>query len=125
MFTITEDKTIFLTRGDVASIEIMANTGDDKPYIFQPGDVVRFKVFVRKQCDKVVLHKDAVVESETEKVDISLSSSDSKMGEIINKPTDYWYEIELNPDTNPQTIIGYDSDGPKILRLLPEGGEVA
>ena len=124
MFTITEDKTIYLTRGDVASIEITANTGNNEPYVFQIGDVVRFKVFVRKQCCQIVLQKDVIVESATETVNISLTSTDSKMGEIINKPVDYWYEIELNPDTNPQTIIGYDSDGPKILRLFPEGGEV-
>ena len=57
----------------------------------------------------------------TDLVTISLSSTDTRIGEIINKPVDYWYEIELNPDTTPQTIIGYDADGPKILKLFPEG----
>lgn len=38
---------------------------------------------------------------------------------------DYWYEVELNPETEAQTIIGYDEDGPKIFRLYPEGDDEA
>lgn len=44
---------------------------------------------------------------------------------MVNKPTDFWYEVELNPDTAPQTIIGYDKEtGAKIFRLYPEGGDM-
>jgi hypothetical protein len=75
----------------------------------------------KKNCDNVVLQKDVLVESEMSTVDVNLERSDTKLGNIIDKPVDYWYEIELNPDTTPQTIIGYDSDGPKIFRLFPEG----
>jgi len=46
-----------------------------------------------------------------------------KIGDVINKPTDYWYEIEINPETKPQTIIGYDENGEKILKLYPEGSD--
>ena len=63
------------------------------------------------------------ISDDTATVDITLERVDTKIGEIINKPVDYWYEIELNPDTTPQTLIGYDDDGPKIFRLFPEGGE--
>ena len=45
------------------------------------------------------------------------------IGEVINKPTNYWYEIELNPNTQPQTIIGYDEDGEKLFVLYPEGSD--
>lgn len=48
---------------------------------------------------------------------------ETKIGEYISKPKEYWYEIELNPETYPQTIIGYDEDGPKVLILYPEGGD--
>ena len=89
---------------------------------FQAGDVLRFKVTERKGCDQVVLSKDFLVESPTYKVDISLNREDTRIGEVISKPKDYWYEIELNPDTKPNTIIGYDEQGPKVFRLYPEGG---
>jgi hypothetical protein len=32
--------------------------------------------------------------------------------------------VELNPFTNPQTIIGYNDDGAKIMRLFPEGKDI-
>ena len=67
--------------------------------------------------------KDTLVEEETTTVNISLNSEDTKIGNLVNKPTKYWYEIELNPDTNPQTIVGYDLEGEKIFMLYPEGDE--
>lgn len=123
MFTITTDKAIHLTRGDIAIIEVSAEMSNSEPYVFKVGDIVRFKAFVKKQCDDIVLEKDVTVESETTTVSIILGRSDTKIGGIISKPTDYWYEIELNPDTTPQTIVGYDSDGPKLFRLFPEGDD--
>lgn len=75
----------------------------------------------KKGCDVVVLQKDITVEHESASVDILLTSYETRIGSIINKPIDYWYEVELNPETEAQTIIGYDEDGPKIFRLYPEG----
>lgn len=124
MFIITEDKSIYLTRGDIATIEVSANEHDGTPYAFRVGDIVRLKVFKRKQHDVVVLEKDVTVTEESITVDIHLERIDTRIGEVINKPVDYWYEVELNPDTAPQTIVGYDSDGPKIFRLFPEGGTI-
>lgn len=123
MFTINQDNSIFLTRGDIAVIKFSADKRDGSPYIFKDGDIVRFKVFEKKQCDNVFIKKDVTISDDTATVDITLERIDTKIGEIINKPVDYWYEIELNPDTTPQTLIGYDDDGPKIFRLFPEGGE--
>lgn len=144
MFKIDEDMTIHITRGDAARFEFSAaaeggsqNDNEDDGqidsegsadsvylYQFQAGDVIRFKVTERKGCDQVVLSKDFLVESPTYKVNISLNREDTKIGEMISKPKDYWYEIELNPDTHPQTIIGYDENGPKVFRLYPEGGDM-
>ena len=123
MFSINSDYSIYLTRGDIASIEIGARKSETEDYIFQIGDVVRFRVFEKKRCDNVVLQKDVKVDEETDRVVINLDRSDTKLGELIHKPKEYWYEIELNPDTTPQTIIGYDADGPKILMLFPEGDD--
>lgn len=121
MFVIDKDtKQINITRGDIASIKIDAII-EGQPYTFQPNDVVRFKVFKAKDCGCVELQKDVVIQEETQIVNISLNSEDTKIGSIINKPSKYWYEIELNPETSPQTIVGYDMDGEKIFMLYPEG----
>jgi hypothetical protein len=96
-----------------------ANVGG-VPYTFREGDVVRFSVFGRKDCSEVVLRKDTEVTAETGAVEILLSSEDTRIGEVISKPVDYWYEVELNPETYPQTIIGYDQDGAKVFKLYPE-----
>lgn len=123
MFKINEDKSIYITRGDIATIDITASASGEL-HEFEEGDVVRIKVFEKKDCECVVLQKDTKVNSASTKVSISLLSADTKIGEYINKPTDYWYEIELNPDTAPQTIVGYDEDGAKVFRLYPEGREM-
>lgn len=123
MFKINEDKSIYLTRGDVANIKISANLENGEPYTFKIGDVVRMTVFKRRDCGCIELQKDVVVEAETQEVSIALNREDTKIGEVISKPTNYWYEVELNPNTTPQTIIGYDDEGEKILRLFPEGSD--
>ena len=123
MFKINEDKSIYLTRGDIADIKVSATKPDGEQYTFSVGDVVRFKVFKRRDCGCVEIQKDTVVTEETQEVIIYLEKKDTKIGEIVSKPTNYWYEVELNPDTAPQTIIGYDEDGEKIFRLFPEGSE--
>ena len=124
MFSINDDKSIHLTRGDIAIIKIGASKSETEDYTFKEGDIVRIRVFEKNHHENVVIQKDATVESETTSVDISLYKEDTKIGELINKPKDYWYEVELNPDTSPQTIIGYDVDGPKLFRLYPEGDDI-
>jgi hypothetical protein len=123
MFKINEDKSIYLTRGDHVSFTLVANDNGET-HTFRQGDLVRFKVFEKKSCDNVVLKKDFRVKADTATVQISLTGDETKIGEEINKPTDYWYEIELNPDIQPETIIGYDEDGAKIFKLFPEGGDL-
>lgn len=123
MFEIDNDLTIHITRGDVAFFTVMAWNGDDR-YKFKPGEVVRIKVMQKKNCSNVAFHKDFLVEVETEAVDILLTEDETKIGDTISKPVDYWYEVELNPYTNPQTIVGYDEDGPKIFKVYPEGRDL-
>lgn len=125
MFIINQDSSIFLTRGDTAVIEISAKGNDGSDHVFEIDDIIRLKVMNRKRCDQVVLQKDVQVEESTTVVTISLDREDTRFGDIIHKPVDYWYEVELNPDTVPQTIVGYDADGPKVFRLFPEGGDSA
>lgn len=120
MFVVNEDLSIECTRGDAAVLSVCANLKGES-HIFSVGDVLRFSVFGKKDCSEVVLQKDVEVTEETEMVEIQLESKDTRIGEVISKPVDYWYEVELNPETYPQTIIGYDSNGAKVFKLYPEG----
>lgn len=122
MFRI-DDTTIKITRGDIATIEVSANSEGDTAYEFKAGDVVRLKVFKKKDCNCVVMSKSITVDKATTKVEIELTSADTTIGELINKKAEYWYEVELNPDTAPQTIVSYDDDGEKLFVLYPEGSD--
>lgn len=123
MFIVNEDSSIFCTRGDAGGFHVQATLAGEA-YTFRAGDVVRFKVFAKKDCENVVLQKDVTVSEDATQVGIFLDGDDTKFGEVISKPTDYWYEVELNPETKPQTIIGYDEEGAKIFKLFPEGKDV-
>ena len=123
MFTLNDDLSIYATRGDIVFFSVSADN-DGVPYVFQPGDVVRIKVYGKKNAENVVLQKDFPVIEETENVAIFLAEEDTKIGGVISKATDYWYEVELNPMINPQTIIGFDEDGAKIFKLFPEGADL-
>lgn len=116
MFKINEDKSIYITRGDCCEIPV--------EHQFNAGDVVRFKATRKKDCNTVVIQRDLVVEDQTTEITIALSGDDTRIGNVVSKPTEYWYEIELNPDTCPQTILGYDEDGAKVFKLFPEGKDV-
>lgn len=124
MFKIDDESTIHITRGDAGCICVFAEDEKGQDYIFQPNEKVRFKVTEKKNTSNVVLEKTVTITKVTTSVNIILEKEDTKIGDLINKPTDYWYEIELNPDSSDvQTILGYDEDGPKIFTLYPEGGD--
>jgi hypothetical protein len=120
MFRINEDLTIECTRGDAATFTVGANVGG-VPYEFRVGDVVRFNVCAKKDYSDVVLQKDVTVTEATEAVEVTLEKEDTKIGGTISKATEYWYEVELNPETYPQTIIGHTDEGAKVFMLYPEG----
>lgn len=122
MFMKKRDQSIYVTRGDSCSFPVSAVI-DGEIYTFKVGDFVRFKVVMKNDCSRVVLQKDTKVLFETEEVEIFLSGAQTKLGDVISRPMDYWYEIELNPETEPKTIVGYDEDGAKIFRLYPEGAD--
>lgn len=123
MFVVHNDMTIYATRGDVVYFPVEKKVGDSK-YLFQPGDIVRIRVCEKKNYSKVFLLKDFEVEEAATSVNIFLDKWAMKFGPIINKPTDYWYEVELNPDTYPDTIIGHNENGPAVFKLFPEAKDV-
>lgn len=120
MFTINDDLSIYATRGDTVFFTVTAEE-NGVPYYFEAGDVLRMKIYGKKNAQDVVLEKNFPVTAKTDRFTILLTEEDTKIDEVISKPRDYWYEIELNPFTNPQTIIGYDEDGAKVFKLFPEG----
>ena len=71
MFTVNDDLSIYATRGDIVYFYVSAEDGDEN-YRFQPGDIVRIKVFGKKDAETVVLQKDFPVTEITEKVQIYL-----------------------------------------------------
>ena len=123
MFVINEDLSIYVTRGDIVFFTVQAKDDTGSLYEFQAGDVLRMKIYGKKNAENIYLEKDFPVENNTNSYVIYLNEEDTKIGDVISKATDYWYEVELNPFTNPQTIIGFDEDGAKIFKLFPEGAD--
>ena len=123
MFKVKEDLSIHITRGDIGLLGITAKYNDGSDYLFQVGDIIRLGIFEKKKFTSIKLQKDITVQEQTLEVQMPLTKEDTTIGEVLSKPVDYWYEIQLNPETNPQTIIGYDENGAKIFRLYPEGVE--
>lgn len=114
--------TIKLNRGDVLNFTLTLSSSTGEPYVFQDGDKVVFSVYNKnKMSDNAVLLKEFVVSGSQQSVEINCTKEDTKLGDLINKPVEYWYEVELN---NEYTVIGYDDDGAKILMLFPEGSKV-
>ena len=119
---IIDGTTIKINRGNTLPLKLVIPISHTENYTFQVGDEIMFGVYAnKKMSDEALLLKRYIVEEPTEEFEFTLSADDMKFGDLINKPTDYWYEIELNGD---QTILGYDEDGAKILRLYPEGSEI-
>ena len=123
MFTINDDLSIYANRGDIVFFSVTAEDNGN-PYKFQPGDIVRMSIYGKKDAETCYMQKDFPVAEVTENVFIYLTEEDTKLEDIISKHKDYWYEVVLNPDTAPQTIIGYDEDGAKVFRLFPESTEI-
>lgn len=125
MLNIENERNIEITRGNILPLTITALNKDGTEYEFKIGDVIRFKIMKVKNVNEIYLEKDFIVTEESTEQEITITANEMKIGELENKPIDYWYEIELNPDTDgTQTIIGYTKEeGPAILTITPEGGD--
>ena len=121
MFRIDKNMTVYLTRGDACLLPVSCKSSGGEPYIFKRGETLSLRIFKKRRYDEVVFSKETVIAADTERAQIYLSSAETRLGEVINAPAEYWYEIELNGGTNAaQTIVGYDKGGPKVFRLYPE-----
>ena len=122
MSLLIENNKIEIHRGDKGIIPIQIPLNDDETefYEFKINDVVTFAVYEEDGYDKcAVILKEKVIEEPTSICKIELTSEDTKIGEILNESSTYWYEVTLN---NEETILGFEEDtGAKIFLLLPEG----
>lgn len=128
MIGVSEDdgRTITVHRGDRGILAYSIPLSDTENFKFERNDIIKFTVFEKKGYDKSpVLVKEVKVSENTEEVLIELTSEDTNLGDVSNKPVTYWYEISLN---NNQTTLGYDKeDGAAELILLPayvDGGDI-
>lgn len=114
-------KQIQLNRGDSADMTITAKDASGEDYTFQINDVIKFKVSEAKNESNVIIEKTILIEQETTSVSLYISPEETKIGDYINKPVVYWYEISLEKTNGDVlTIIGYDNKGPKEFVLNPE-----
>lgn len=122
MFKIEKNK-ILVNRGDFGIIDFRIPIDKETDYTFEIGDVISFGVYPTNQYEKnPLIYKEITIEEDgVTSVQIVLESEDTRIGPIINKPVQYWYEIQLNKE---QTVLGYDKNGPKIFMLYPEGSEI-
>lgn len=140
---VIEGTTIRINRGDTLPLRLtipIYETDEDNEFIldedgnriiksyyeFKEGDVVTFGIYNKRGLsDNALVLKTITVDTPTIEVNFTLSSEEMKIGELINKPTDYWYEVQLDDGNMVRTVIGYDTNGTKVLKLYPEGSEVS
>ena len=123
MLKINNDtKTISVNRGDQGqSFDFSIPIDDGSFYTFQVGDVIMFGVYNRNKLNEdAVLLKEYTIDEAKTKATLNFDKDDFVIGDLINKPVTYWYEIQLNNNT----IIGYDEDGAKEFILYPEGSDI-
>jgi len=114
-------KQIQINRGDSIDMTITAKDTLGEDYTFQVNDVIKFKVSEAKNESNVIIEKTITIETETTEVPIYISANETKLGDYINKPITYWYEVSLEKNNGDVlTIIGYDNKGPKEFVLNPE-----
>lgn len=117
-----DNHTMHLTRGDRCTFRVFLR--DEKTlekYTFPAGCFVEFVVKPKKgYTQEDLLRKRIYLGEDTTDIEFTLTEKDTKIGEMIDKKTKYWYNIVVNNDV---TITGSDEEGEKILILYPETGE--
>lgn len=122
MLRIDSEKTIEITRGDSATLTISAKDKSGEQYTFVNGDVIHLRVYEKGNTSNVVLDKFVTVNESTTSVAINLTHEDTTIGDLIDKPVTYSYEVEES--TSHTTIIGHtQEEGAKKFILLPEAKE--
>lgn len=119
MFSIDNNKNISITWGDCGTIQLTARDNVE----FPAGSVLRLTVYGIQDPTEVTLQKDVTVAEASTTVAIDLLPEDTRFCDRSTVVQTYRYDITLNPDTAPQTLVGYEQQrGPKTFNVLPKGG---
>lgn len=116
-----DGKTIKISRGDSGFIKLTISLSATQKYEFQIGDKVQLRILEKKNYDNVVIKKEVIIQNICTEVEINLEEQDTTIGDIVNKPQTFWYEVSLNEI---QTVVGYDDDGPAEFIVYPANGGV-
>ena len=109
--------TLEVNRGNPLAFNFQIMNGDE-PYIFDGTETITFAVYNANAMDKeAILKKDVTPQGDSDNLDITLTSTETKIGPLTNSPSIYWYEITMNNET----VLGYDRNGAKLLVIYPEG----
>lgn len=109
------DQNIHVNRGD----QMIITLNNETP--FQVGDTFKFSIMKKGNCEEVIVQKTFTVEEESNVYELVLSPEDTRIGNFIKAGfVTYWYEIEYN---GINTLVGYDTTGPKEFILYPEAAE--
>ena len=112
MFKIDTDKNIEINRGDKAVIKLINKNG-----LFYVGDKLKFTIVEKNDYNNIIFQKEYEVTEDSDTAYITLSSSDTRIGDVISEKKEFWYEIDYNDE---QTIVGYDDNKAKKFILYPE-----
>lgn len=117
-----DEYTLHLTRGDRCTFLVYAREEKSGEECYFPaGCTVSFVIVPRLgYTDGAVLRKTVNVLEDATEVEFTLTEEDTKIGDMIDKKTKYWYNVVVNDDI---TIIGSDEDGEKVIFIYPEVGE--
>lgn len=105
-------KTISVNRGDRGTVRLINRKGN-----FKIGDKFKFSIVDEKNYKNVIFQKTYTVVEESPEFYLTLTSDDTRIGDVISTKETYWYEIEYNGDN---TLVGYDKTKGKKFILFPE-----
>lgn len=88
-------------------------------YDFKKYDTLTFAIYnTRKLDEKPIVFEKFTIDKDCDSYTIEIDSETMKIGDMLNRKKDYWYEISLNDE---KTLVGFTDEKPAIFTLLPEG----
>lgn len=122
MFKIDGNKTIHINRGDMGRLTVNIDTGGPG-YALGPDSFARLSVYAAGDYTDLKFVREVYPGQVTNTVIFDIQPEDTKDNiEATNAPQTFWYEIEIDPIyDNAQTLVGYDTNGPKLFVVYPEG----
>lgn len=106
--------TIVHNRGAKGVLRLIADVAP-----FKANDIIKFSIVTKGDYDDVIFQKEFKVPEECTEFFLQFTSEEMRIGDMISKKVEYYYEIELNDDT---TLLGSYTDGDKRFVLYPEAG---